>query len=312
MIFRCAIAAMLAIASVVAQTSKILDLSAAVSPKKFYVIFAARGGSATGHAFVLWGVEDGIHRRSTIRAFGLYPESDKNNCQSVYRRIPGTVVDESLNHGISKITDQLIVRVEESDFDRSLRIARTWECKHEFALLISDCVEFMRAVGNSLGIEMPYRFITRWTPRAYVRALLASVDAGEARLGDGAYEGSLVDGKPAGHGTLTFLDGSRIEGAFRAGGHYAGTGFLLLPGNRRYEGSIVDGLPEGRGTISRLAITDDEEGTEPVVTAIFERGQVVAIIHDYTLPPRKHGRGLQSARINSVRRAHGGWLVRGA
>jgi len=304
MTFRCAIAAMLATASVIAQSSKTLDLSTTSSPKKFYVIFAARGGSATGHAFVLWGVEDGIHRRSTIRAFGLYPESDRNNCQSVYRRIPGTVVDESANHGISKITDQLIVRVDEPDFNRTLQIARTWECKHEFALLSSDCVEFMRAVGGALGIEMPYRFITRWTPRAYVRALLASVELGEAHLADAVYEGSLVAGKATGHGTLTFADGSRVEGAFRAAGHYTGTGILLFPGNRRYEGGIADGLPEGRGTISRVAMVDDEEGTEPVVTAIFEHGQMTAIIHDYTLPLRRKGRDQQTARMNSTRGAH--------
>ena len=113
-----------------------------------------------------------------------------------------------------------------------------------------------------------------------------------------------MSGQPSGHGTLTFPDGSRIEGAFRAGGHYAGTGFLLLPGNRRYEGSIVDGLPEGRGTIARIAMVDDEEGTEPVVTATFEHGQLAAVIHDYTAPRRKRGADVQSARINSTRGAH--------
>ena len=38
-----------------------------------------------------------------------------------------------------------------------------------------DCVEFLRAVGLSLGLDMPQRGITHWTPHAYVRALLASV-----------------------------------------------------------------------------------------------------------------------------------------
>ena len=165
----------LLLAPVAAQRSKTIDLSTTHTKKRFYVIFAARGGSATGHAFVLWGVEDGVHKRSTIKAYGLYPENDKDACSSAVRKVPGAVVDESTNHGIAGITDELIVRVDQSDFDRSMKVARSWQCKREFALLSSDCVEFLRAVGGSLGLEMPSRTLTRWTPRAYVRAWLASV-----------------------------------------------------------------------------------------------------------------------------------------
>src|SRR5208337_1704866 len=54
-----------------AQNSKTLDLRTRHTRKSFYVILAARGGSTTGHAFVLWGIEDNVHHRSTIQAFGL-------------------------------------------------------------------------------------------------------------------------------------------------------------------------------------------------------------------------------------------------
>src|SRR5579859_7567856 len=93
------------LSSLAAQTIKTLDLSTtARARKKFYVIFAARSGSATGHAFVLWGVEDNVRKRSTIRAYGLYPENEKDACSSAVRKVPGTVVDESTNHGIANIT----------------------------------------------------------------------------------------------------------------------------------------------------------------------------------------------------------------
>jgi len=199
---------------VTAQTNKILDLSTKPVGTKFYVIIAARGGSATGHAFVLWGSEDNVRQRSTIQAYGLYPENEKDACGSAIRKVPGSVVDESTNHGIANITDELIVKVDERDFSRSLKVARSWQCKREFALLSSDCVEFIRAVGDSLGLEMPRRTLTRWTPRAYVRALLASVGSGTLHVADGDYEGSFMNGKPMGHGTILFTDQSRVEATF--------------------------------------------------------------------------------------------------
>jgi hypothetical protein len=200
------------------------------------------------------------------------------------------VVDESTNHGISLITEQLIVRVEETDFRRTLQLARTWECKHEFALLSSDCVEFMRAIGTELGLEMPYRFVTRWTPQAYVRALLASVSSGTADLPRAVYQGSLMFNKPVGHGVITFGDGSRIEGAFRGADHFAGRGRLMLPGNRRYEGGIVDGLPQGRGTIARIELIDETESAEPLVTGRFDHGQMQTVIRDYMRARPRHAR----------------------
>jgi len=69
-------------------------------------------------------------------------------------------MDELLNHSVQSISQQLIVRVDEADFKWSSRIARAWDCRHEFSLLSRDCVEFLRAVGESLHLEMPRRLIT--------------------------------------------------------------------------------------------------------------------------------------------------------
>ncbi len=110
--------------SVSAQVSKTLDLSTKQGKNTYYVVFASRGGSSTGHAFVVWGLEDGVHRKSTIRAFGLYPEGDGTNCSSAVRTVPGRVMDELLNHSVQSISQQLIVRVDEADFQRSSRIGR--------------------------------------------------------------------------------------------------------------------------------------------------------------------------------------------
>jgi hypothetical protein len=142
--------------------------------KSFYVILAARGGSATGHAFVLWGIEDHIRRRTTIQAFGLYPDGSRGNCSTLVRTVPGGIADEMKNHSFQAITEELIVRVDEAEFKRSWTVARQWDCRHEFSMFNRDCVDFVRAVGESLHLNMPRRAITQWTPQAYVRALVKS------------------------------------------------------------------------------------------------------------------------------------------
>jgi hypothetical protein len=166
------------IAPLRAQSIRALDLRTehphTHARKSFYVILAARGGSATGHAFVLWGVEDTVRRRTTIQAFGLYPDGSRGNCSSLVRTVPGGILDEMKNHSFQAITQELIVRVDEADFKQSWRVARRWDCQHEYSMLNRDCVDFVRAVGESIHLKMPRRTVSQWTPQAYVRALLAS------------------------------------------------------------------------------------------------------------------------------------------
>jgi hypothetical protein len=170
---RLLIAAAVVVCPIFAQTSKTLDLRTIHSKSSFYVVLASRGGSATGHAFVVWGVEDTRRHRTTVRALGLYPEGSAANCSSLGRTVPGGVLDELETHSFQGISEELIVRVDEAAYKRSWQVARQWDCRHEFALFRRDCVEFLRAVGLSLGLDMPGRGMTRWTPRAYVRALIA-------------------------------------------------------------------------------------------------------------------------------------------
>ncbi len=161
-----------------AQVLNTLDLSAGRGRQAFYVVLAARGGSSTGHAFVVWGVEDDARKMSSIEALGLYPENDSEQCSTVISTVAGRVMDEMVNHSVQGITYALILRVDESDFNRSRKVAREWDCRHEFSLWSRDCVEFVRAVGDSLHLKMPPRGVTRWTPQAYVRAIQERAAAG--------------------------------------------------------------------------------------------------------------------------------------
>jgi len=259
-----------------AQTIKTLDLSTTSTNKKFYVIFAARGGSLTGHAFAMWGMEDGIRKRSTIRAFGLYPENSTDACQSVFSTTAGTIVDESTNHSILDVTDELIIQVDQSYYDISMKVARRWQCKHEFSLLSRDCVEFIRAVAKSLYLEVPRRTILQMAPRAYVRALMASVTTGIVTLtGDSTYDGTMVNDKPMGHGVLMFPDGSRIEGAFWGLDNVVGTGDLMLANGNRYDGGIVNYKASGEGTLF-------DADSKPILSGKFENGELKSLARDFT------------------------------
>src|SRR6266404_799148 len=201
--------------SLSAQVSKSIDLSTATTAKKkFYVVFASRKDTTTGHAFVVWGIEDGVRRRSSVKAFGLYPESDSSTCRTTFGTVSGHLVDEKINHSMGKIAAELIVQVDENAFNDSMKAAREWDCRHAFSLFSRDCVEFLRVVGNTLHLDMPRRRITRWTPHSYVQALLTTVEIGTLKMEDAVYEGSLMNGHPMGHGSLTYNAGSRIYGTF--------------------------------------------------------------------------------------------------
>jgi hypothetical protein len=181
---RASIAFLLALFPMSAQVLQTLDLSTKHTHQAYYVVLAARGGSSTGHAFVVWGIEDDRRKMSSVEALGLYPENDASNCAALMHAVSGSgrVMDEMLNHSVQSITYALIVKVDEGDFKRSRRVAQEWDCKHEFSLLRRDCVEFLRAVGESLNLKMPGRNLARWTPQAYVRAL-------QQRAADGTLAG---------------------------------------------------------------------------------------------------------------------------
>ena len=130
---------------------------------------------------------------------------------------------------------------------------------------------------------MPRRFVTRWTPRAYMRAVLASVvEDGTLELETAVYQGSLMDKTPMGQGTLTFNDGSQIEGVFRGFDHHTGTGRLnALPDGYFYEGGIADYQAQGVGTLSRTMTIDGIETTTRILSGKFEAGSLQKVAHTY-------------------------------
>lgn len=154
-----------------------------------------------------------------------------------------------------------------------------------------DCVEFVRAIGRSLYLEMPRRTILQMVPRAYVRALMASITTGTLTLPDARYEGTLVNDKPMGRGVLTFQDESRIEGTFWGIDHVAGSGTLYLASGYRYNGAVIDYKAHGAGTL----LTTDTA----VLTGRFESGELKALVRDHT-PNRAYSRRRETVRARVI------------
>src|SRR5215472_8587005 len=94
---------LLVVLPVNAQVFRTVDMTATHGRKAFYVVFAARGESSTGHAFVIWGIEDAQRKMSTVEALGLYPESDASNCNVLVGTVPGRLMDELANHSVQGI-----------------------------------------------------------------------------------------------------------------------------------------------------------------------------------------------------------------
>ncbi len=80
-------------------------------------------------------------------------------------------MDELQTHSFQSIDQDLIVRGDEE----ATGVRGKWRSsgiRHEFSLVSRDRVEFLRAVGLSLNLDMPRRTILRSTPYAYEHALV--------------------------------------------------------------------------------------------------------------------------------------------
>ncbi len=278
---RFALFGVLSALSLGAQESKTIDLSTSRGGTRYYVVFAARNDTRTGHAFVVWGMEDDRRRTSTIKAMGLYPESQEDGLKSVVRLVPGTILDEQMYHSVSSIAGELIVKIDPAAYQESLRVAKMWECKHEFAVLRRDCVEFLRDVGSSLGLDMPPRLGAGAAPYSYVQTLIASVATGKRDYGDAIYEGSLQEGRPMGHGVLT-SGIFEISGTFWGLERQVGKGWISDDARTYlYEGAIVNYQPDGKGAILRYETVDGAWDARPILTARFENGVLRSVIRRF-------------------------------
>jgi hypothetical protein len=116
----------------------------------YYVVFCARAGSQTGHAFVAWGAEDDEHAVSRQAAYGFYPEEGRG----IFGSVPGEVRNEAFSDKTALLTDRLIVRVTKEQYETALAVYPQWETK-EYNLFTTNCVAFTADVARHLGLRVP-------------------------------------------------------------------------------------------------------------------------------------------------------------
>ena len=141
-------------------------------PGKHYVVFCARGGSPTGHAFVAWGEESFSASSCGASAYGLYPKGGAAAVlKSIFGPVPGAIVAEGL---ASKTSCRLIVQVDSAQFAKSEAIRKQkWNkaLENKYELLVTDCTTFAGDIATSVGLKTPER-ASNMLPESFLRALM--------------------------------------------------------------------------------------------------------------------------------------------
>ncbi len=135
---------------------KVIDQRAErTGPATHSIVFMARSG-VPGHAFVAWGVDSKEEQMCLVKAFGFYPGDGK---KGVVGPVPGTIVDETKKHGLTRGEPMLIVRVDPAQYRKTEEIRRRWE-KKTYQMTRTDCISFAREVAGALDLDLPDRKTT--------------------------------------------------------------------------------------------------------------------------------------------------------
>ena len=142
---------------------------------RYFIVFCARGDSATGHAFVVLGHDDEQAATCSQKGFGLYPDP-KQGLKSVLATVPGEIMDEVLKGSLAATTHRLIVEVDSAQYRKALAIRDEWAARGEYKLVLRDCVTFTQAVAKTIGLDLPSRSGLDNLPERYIRALMDAND----------------------------------------------------------------------------------------------------------------------------------------
>lgn len=135
-----------------------LDLRKDRSVEHYSIVLKADRGGLAGHASVMWSKHIS-NDEFGFETLGFYMNG-----------MGGVLLDESDLERDSP-TNVLVVRVDESDYRKTLALAKSWSQNGTYRLLGRDCVTFVAAVATTLGIETPPRKLY-FFPADYVSGLI--------------------------------------------------------------------------------------------------------------------------------------------
>ena len=124
---------------------------------RYFVVFSARGGSITGHAYVVWGREDSERQMSTQECYGLYPDKNESK-RIILGSVRAKLFDGDCWNSSSSV--RLIVELDRDLYMKSLEVYDEWkketqDTTTEYHVLWRNCVTFVKAVADSIGLDTP-------------------------------------------------------------------------------------------------------------------------------------------------------------
>ncbi|MDB5013911.1 MAG: hypothetical protein JWQ25_2113 [Daejeonella sp.] len=123
----------------------------------YHLVFIAKptilaDGQNAGHAFVVWGVEDAQRRMSYAQGWGLYPI---NGLKALtLGKVPGKIQDDGVTSGDY---NRLIVKVDKSVYQATLKKMEEWAKEGNYQLLTHDCLSFTIDMATIAQLTTPAR-----------------------------------------------------------------------------------------------------------------------------------------------------------
>ena len=126
-----------------------------------------------GHANVFFVSNDPDLRNKT----GLYGYSHQGAYTledvRLKRSVPGVLEREELGR-FDKLTNhyQVLVRMDRGEYEKALALRDKWEASPGMYVIEDhDCVTFVMAIAECIGLEVPPRMTTSNTPKLYLKSL---------------------------------------------------------------------------------------------------------------------------------------------
>ena len=141
-------------------------------PESYHVAFVARGGSMTGHVYVVLYGEDAEKKMSFDEAVGFYPAQDKKD--GLYCVQPTASLGKEWNRG--DVLKRLDVKIDRATYEKLAKLRDEWvkrvceDGEPAYDVLMQDCVTFAADFAKKAGLDVPGR-IEGITPRGFVEKL---------------------------------------------------------------------------------------------------------------------------------------------
>jgi len=147
-----------------------IDLRTSKSEQPYYVAICAGLASNThgfpGHNYVIWSDSLPINLAEN-QSRGFVPSIPTDQIPALWKRVPGALVTNASDGNLRNF-DSVVVAVDQSTFERSLRQSRTWRAD-EFKVGSKDCVAYAHSIASAVGLNAPapqYRY-----PQDFIREL---------------------------------------------------------------------------------------------------------------------------------------------